>query len=46
MDDHGSIKSSSSVKVGLKLISGVVRCLFCQVIGLVVQEFPRRGYGV
>lgn len=46
VDDQGSIRGSSSVKVGLKLISGAVRCLFCQVIGQVVQEFPRRGYGI
>lgn len=45
MDDQGSTRGTGSVKVEFTLIPDVIRCLFCQVIGLVVDEFPRRGYG-
>jgi hypothetical protein len=45
MDDEGSTPDDTCVSLLVKQLKNTVCCCCCGAIGLVVDTFPRRGYG-
>ena len=45
VDDRGTTLESSRDNVPIKSSGAEIRCHFCGSYGVVVKDFPRRGYG-
>ena len=45
MDDEGSTPRGSHISLVMKQAKNTVCCCCCGATGMVVNKFPRRGYG-